>query len=602
MEYQSSSDYQNIIVTGDAEQGNTVIIMQVINELREKINQLQCEMQDLKERKTAPIDSLFQEDLNKIKTGMKVCSNAIQSTNDLFKTSDKKNTEISNELKAFKREVIKCFDEEKDIDKRRIEIFDSLNEGMEKLRNRTKQLGNEIKNVRDVITEKREQASEGMQKLQNRTKQLGNEIKNTRDDFRGENKQINERMGKLQSRTEQLVNEMKNVRDGLKATSSATQSTKDLLKNSDKRITETLNEVRALEKEISSLSVRTETLNDDSFVKKEDLTKVRNGVLNVFSRGIQQASERSKYLDNAITNVGKKLKNQQQKVNTVEQSISFLKNQHKATNEKQAIMENSIKQFSSGIQKLQSELKTEQQKSIILENKVVTFECHLNEILKNCIKENLNKEIPSDKTSVTSTTPKDFAFAPRTCELKISNPQTKAHGQMDTQSKFSSHDYEWIDIVPKGHDNVNFNEEVKSKYSCEEVNQKSNNKEECRDSLTQKVEAFYEKESNASSVNGEIDELTENQYGDLAFDSSSGKEGALLYLEKAHAYLQNLQMGGMFPLSDEESLSESNKGSSVSSDLGDDSQKGMPLYLSTFFFRTFSMLLSARSSFEIRKW
>ena len=585
MEYQSSSSYQNIIVTGDDEQGNTVKIMQIINELRENINHLQCELKELKEKKAVPIDLYFQEDLKKIKTGMKVCSNAIQSTNDLFKNSDKKNTEISNKLKALKREVNKRFDEEKDVGKRRIEIFDFLNEGMVKLQNRTKQLDNEIKNVRDGLTEKHEQVSEGIQKLQNRTKQLGNEIKNTRDGFKEENKQINERIGKLQSRTEQLVNEMKNVRDGLKTTSSTTQSTRDLLKNSDKRITDTLNEVRALEKEIRNLPVRNEALNDDSIVKEEDLTKLRNGVLNIFSRGIQQVSERSKHLENTVTNVRKKLQNQQEKVNTVEQSTNSLKNQYKGTNEKQAIMENSIKQFSNGMQILQSKLKAEQQKHIILENKVITFECHLNEILlKKDVKQNLNKEISSDRTPAVNTSPNDSGFAPEICKLKISNPQTTDHRQMDVQSKFFSHDFEWTDSVAKGHDNVNFNEEVKSKYSCEKINQKNNSKEECRDSLTQKIEAFCEKESNVSSVNSEIDELTENQYEDLAFDSSSGKEGALLYLEKAHAYLQNLQMMGTFPVSDEESLSESDGGYPVSSDLGDDSKKGMSLYLSTFIF------------------
>ena len=99
MEYKSSSSCQNIIVTGDEEQGVPLFpSLQVINELREKINHLQCELQDLKERKAAPIDLFFQEDLNKIKTGMKVCSNAIQSTNDLLKSSDKKNTEISMNL------------------------------------------------------------------------------------------------------------------------------------------------------------------------------------------------------------------------------------------------------------------------------------------------------------------------------------------------------------------------------------------------------------------------------------------------------------------------------------------------------------------------
>ena len=51
MEYQSSSSYQNIIVTDDDEQGNTVKIMQIINELRENINHLQCELKELKEKK-----------------------------------------------------------------------------------------------------------------------------------------------------------------------------------------------------------------------------------------------------------------------------------------------------------------------------------------------------------------------------------------------------------------------------------------------------------------------------------------------------------------------------------------------------------------------
>ena len=85
---------------------------------------------------------------------------------------------------------------------------------------------------------------------------------------------------------------IKNVRDGLKeehervkAACSVTQSTKDLLKNSDKRITETSNEVKALEKEVKKcLSVRLESFNDNSIVKEEDLTKLRNGVLNIYSR------------------------------------------------------------------------------------------------------------------------------------------------------------------------------------------------------------------------------------------------------------------------------------------------------------------------------
>ena len=160
-----------------------------INELREKINNLQWEVQLLKERQTAPTDSLFLEDLNKIKTGMEFFSDAIQSTNDRFKSSNKKTIDIIDELKALKGEVNKRFEEEKDLGKRRNELLDFLNEGMGKLQNKTKQLGNEIKNVRDGLKEEH---------------------------------------GRV------------------KTACSVTQSTKDLLKNSDKRITETSNEVKAL--------------------------------------------------------------------------------------------------------------------------------------------------------------------------------------------------------------------------------------------------------------------------------------------------------------------------------------------------------------------
>ena len=68
------------------------------------------------------------------------------------------------------------------------------------------------------------------------------------------------------------------------------------------------------------------------------------------------------------------------------------------------------------------------------------------------------------------------------------------------------------------------------------------------------------------------------------FGYSSGREGALFYLEKAHAYSQNLQMPGIFSLPGEESTSKSDEGSLVSNDLANDVKKGMSLYLSTFFF------------------
>ena len=146
IEYQSFSSESSVIVTGDGEQENICVTVQVINELREKNNNLQCELEHLKERETAPTDLLFQEDLNKLKTGLKVCSNAIQSTNDLFKNSKKKkNAEMSNELTALKRERNERFGEEKEMVKWRDELLDFLYQEMGKLENRTKLLGNEVK-------------------------------------------------------------------------------------------------------------------------------------------------------------------------------------------------------------------------------------------------------------------------------------------------------------------------------------------------------------------------------------------------------------------------------------------------------------------------
>ena len=500
-----------------------------INELREKINNLQREVKHLKERETAPTDSLFQEDLNKIKSGMEFFSDAIQSTNDLFESSNKKNTDISNEFKALKREVNKRFEEEKDLGKRRHELLDFLNEGMGKLQNRTKQLVNEIKNVRDGLKEEHER---------------------------------------------------------VKVACSVTQSTKDLLKNSDKRITETSNEVKALEKKIKKcVSVRTEAFSEGSVVKEEDLTNLRNGVLNVYSRGIQQVHEINKDMSNEIKNLHQRLKKQQEKVDSVVESTISIKNQRKNMSEKQAMMENSIKEFSSEIKNLQSELKAEQQKSSILENKLITYQFHLKEIrMRNDIRHNPNKEISTDRTTVPNPSPKQPVFVPETCKLAISDPQTKEHSHMDMQSTLLKHDHDRMNIVQKVDADANFNEEIKRKHVCgkdkpkdKQVKQTDNCEGECKVSLPQKAEAFHEEKSSESSVYSQTDVLNENQCAELAFDS---KEGALSYLEKAHAYLQNLQMAGMFPLSDEESSTLPDDGSSVTCDLINAAKEGISTYLS----------------------
>ena len=479
MDCQTSSSDLTIIVTGDSEEGHKSVTVRVINELSEKINNMQCELEHLKQRGTPP-NSLFQEDLNKIKTGIKFCSNTIQSTNDLFKITDKKNTETSNELKALKIEVNKHFDEEKDLGKRRNELLDCLNE----------------------------------------------------------------EMGKLQNGMKHLVNEIKNVRDGLKTTSNATQNTKDLLKNSDKRITETSNKVEALEKEISNcLSVSTEGYNYNSVMKEEDLIILRNRVLNVYSKGMQQVHERSKEMGKVIKNLHKGMKKQQEKVDNMVQSTTSIKNQRKDMNKKQTMMENSIKQFSNEIKKLQTELQAEQQKNIILENKLITFECQLKEIfLRIDIKQNPNKETCIKGAPTINTSPQRCDFVTETCRLTNTDPQTKNNvpGQLGAQSEFLITDNsKWIVVAPKDPDDVSISEEAKRKYLCVGINQSANKEQESMCSLLPKEEAFYEQESSASPVHSQTNELNEKECLDLAYDCNSEEDGTFSYLEKVYAYLQD---------------------------------------------------------------
>ena len=553
MEYQSISSESSVIVTGDSEQGseqgNIFVTVQVINELREKINNLQCELQHLKVRDTTPTDLLFQEDLNKLKSGMKVCSNAIQSTNDLFKTYKEKNTEISNELKALKKERNGRFDEEKEMVQRRNELLDFLYQEMGNLENRTRLLGNEIKNVRDGLKWEHEQ---------------------------------------------------------LKASSNAIQSIKDFLNNSDKRITETSNEVKALKEHIiNGLLVRMGTSDDMSLVTNEDLTELRNGILNIYSKEMEQVHEKSKQQGKEIKNIQEGLKKQQEKVGSVVKSTISIKNQCKDTNGKQIMIENSIKQCSNEIQKLQLELKAEQEKNIILENKLITFECHLEEILlRNDMKQNPNKETCTTPVTTPRTTPVTKScsqrsdFLTETCIVTMSDSKVnKKPSQIDIPLKLLTKDFTWLDITHEDPDSVGFSEEARRKYVGEGINQPDNKEQESMDSLLQKEETFYEQESSASSACSQSDELSENKCVDLAFDSTSGKDGALLYLQKAQDYLQNLHMPGMFTLSDEESLAVSDEEISAVSDIeslvtfepGNDAKKRICSFtcLNSFLFRNF---------------
>ena len=535
MEYQSFSSESSVIVTADSEQGseqgNIFVTVQVINELREKINNLQFELQHLKGRETAATDLLFQEDLNKFRSGMNVCSNAMKITNDLIKTSNKKNTEMSSELKALKRERNKHFHEEKDPGKYRNELLDFLCQGMGKLENRTNQLGNEIKNVRDGLKREHEQ---------------------------------------------------------LKATSNAMQSIKDFLSNSDKRVAETSNEVKALKEYIiNGLLVRTETFDDVSFVKNEDLAELRNGILNIYSKEIQQVHEKSKQQGKEIKDVQGGLKKQQEKVESVVKLTISIKNQCKDTNGKQMIIENSINQCLNEIRKLQLELKAEQQKNIILENKLITLECHLEEILlRNDMKQNTNKETDIRTMPVTKSCSQRSDFLTETCvstmpDSKVNNNKPS---QMNMSLKFLTQHFTWMDITPKDPDRVGFNEEAKYKSVGEGINQLDNKEQESMDFLLQKEET-YEQESSTSSVCSQTDELNENECVDVAFDSTAGKDGALPYLEKAQVYLQNLQGLEMFTFSDEESLAESDIEKLETFVPGNDTKKRMCAftYMSPFF-------------------
>ena len=514
MEHQSSRSHRIVIVSGDSEHDSAFVNVQDINELREKISDLQCELKHLKTKKTSPnlpTDSLYQQNLKKINTDLRNFSNTAESTDGFFKTFHKNNTEISNELTALKRKANESFDVEKDLGEPKNEMLDFLNEGMAELQNRTEQLDTEIKNIWGGLKDEHEQ---------------------------------------------------------VRAT---IQSTKDLLKNSDQRIIETSNEVKALKESISnSLLVRTEASDNGTFVNNDDLAKLRNGLFNVYGKGNQQEPESRKQLGNEIENV-----------DSAVQSENFLKNQCKDMNEKLIVMENSIKQFSGEIEKLEAKLKAEQQSNIILKKKLMVIEYYLKKTMINYIKQISNKEISTNGTAVTNFPPKESTFVAETNKLKISDSKTKKRSQLDEQSQLLTHDVEWMDIVSKDHNDVNFNEEVKSKYICQGMDQLDNNEYDCRN-CSSKIADFSEKEPSSSAVYNQRDDLNENQCTDLAFISSYGKDGHLSYFEKAYAYLQNLQMAEVFTFSDEESLVVSNEGSSASLKLENGTKKGMCSF--TFYF------------------
>ena len=129
----------------------------------------------------------------------------------------------------------------------------------------------------------------------------------------------------------------------------------------------------------------------------------------------------------------------------------------------------------------------------------MTFESHLKEILvRSDIKHNPSREIFIDEAPVPNAS-KQSSFVLESCKLAVSNPQTKEQGQMDMQLELLIHDFERINIVSKVHDDVNVKEEVKSKYACEEVEEKHSEKEGPV-SFLENAEAFHKKKSSHSSV------------------------------------------------------------------------------------------------------
>ena len=163
--------------------------------------------------------------------------------------------------------------------------------------------------------------------------------------------------------------------------------------------------------------------------------------------------------------------------------------------------------------------------------------------------------------------------------------------------KFLIEDCEWSDIARKDPYMISFNEEAKSEYVARGTNQSDNKEQEIMESLLQKEELLYEQKSSTSLVYSQTDELNENECVDLVCDCTSGIDGALSYLEKAHAYLQKLKMLGIFTFSDEsnfatsdlESSAVSEKANLVTFDPRNDTKKRRCsfTFLHSFLYRNF---------------
>ena len=186
MDFPHCSNEQKLVICGDSEQGNGSVYTHIISDLTERIESLQSEWQKLKSAKNIANMASVQSDLNKIKAGMKVIDSAIQSTKDLIKNSDKKNTEASNQIRALKEEIERRFSAitkssedfisvgDKDLAMLKNEIVLICSKGMGQLHDRMEQIRNDIKNLQEALRKEKEK----IQALTQSTNSIKNQRKN----------------------------------------------------------------------------------------------------------------------------------------------------------------------------------------------------------------------------------------------------------------------------------------------------------------------------------------------------------------------------------------------------------------------------------------
>ena len=357
-----------------------------------------------------------------------------------------------------------------------------------------------------------------------------------------------------------VQSDLNKIKAGMKIIDSAIQSTKDLIKNSDKKNSEASNQIRALKEEIERrFSVITKASEDDISVGDKDLAKLKNEIVLICSKGMGQLNDRLEPIRSDVKNLQEALRKEKEKVQALTQSTNSIKNQRKSNEKKQAKIEDSIKQFSSEILHLRSELISEQQKNVVLENRILTLESKFAEILLRndvSLKSNENRCYETTNTALISkkTSLKEPTFARNTCEFTSLVPQNNEKSPqlidmelIEFESYFEENDHDSIKLQDQ-----TFNATTKCEYHSNQTNHVYSVSEDESHDLLQKVKDFPEKKLSIFLANTKTDEPA-----DLSLSSSAGKKETLSYLEKAHEYLQNLQLDGIFAVTNEENTSKS---------------------------------------------